>query len=330
MIRSLKEIESKVDAIRLNGRPKGKEVGFKCLNDNYTVKPDSYTIVLGAPAHGKSEFIFEILLNLAVKYGDISLIYSPETGGEDEVYAELLAKYMKIQKIDFFANDKLYHQAKSFIMSYFYVIDDEISYSYNELVSMVESYQKKFGIKFNNIMAEPYNELKHDMSKFGTRQDIYIEEFMSSVRRSSRRNNFHTFLSFHPGGQSQVVDEDTKTRYYPMPKAREAAGGQATLRKAMMWINLWRPQKGLKDENGMPYEDNQVIVHFEKVKPKHYGNRGVCSLFYDWRKSRYYEKINGKACYAFEHELDNKEDGKQFVMPVSEMFNELTIEKMPF
>jgi hypothetical protein len=109
------------------------------------------------------------------------------------------------------------------------------------------------------------------------------------------------------------------------PMAREAAGGQALLRKAMGWINMWRPPKGLLDDNGMPYDENEVIIAIEKAKPKGVAKRGTTSLFFDWKKNRYYEKINGNEHYAFEH-LKNTFDAIPVRMPISKDFTVATKE----
>jgi hypothetical protein len=88
-------------------------------------------------------------------------------------------------------------------------------------------------------------------------------------------------------------------RYYPMPIAREAAGGQALFRKAMTWINLWRPPSGMLDDNGMPLEDNVTIIDIEKAKPKGVGKKGQTKLYLDWKRNRFYEFPK---LYAFDHE----------------------------
>ena len=87
-----------------------------------------------------------------------------------------------------------------------------------------------------------------------------------------------------------------------MPMAREAAGGQALLRKAMTWINMWRPPSGMLNESGMPYRDNEVLINIEKAKPKGVSKRGTISLFFDWKRNRYYEEGEYKDLYSFEHE----------------------------
>jgi hypothetical protein len=58
----------------------------------------------------------------------------------------------------------------------------------------------------------------------------------------------------------------------------------------------------MKDENGIPYSQNQVLINIEKAKPKGVSTRGTISLFFDWKKNRYYEQGEYKDLYAFDHE----------------------------
>ena len=100
----------------------------------------------------------------------------------------------------------------------------------------------------------------------------------------------------HPA-QQQIQKDDKGNSYYGMPMAREAAGGQALLRKAMTWINMWRPPQGMNDQNGQPYEDNIVLIKIEKAKPKGVAMKGEIKLYFDWKRNRYYQFPK---LYAFE------------------------------
>jgi hypothetical protein len=72
----------------------------------------------------------------------------------------------------------------------------------------------------------------------------------------------------------------------------------------------------MNDENGMPYRDNEVLINIEKAKPKGVSNRGTISLFFDWKKNRYYEEGEYKDLYAFEHEKSTV--GTAFRPPLAE------------
>lgn len=307
MIKSIQSIRNSVIKLRDQGVQCGDSTGFKCLDELYTIKAGTYTIVLGAPTHGKSEIIFELLINQAKEHHKKSIILSPETGNAEEITMELVHKYLgktAYRSNPFSCDDKEFYEALNWVDYNFAIADDEErSYSFAELVDEIEKFEKEKNCVFDNVMAEPWNELNHKLALNDNsgRQDLAIEEELTFLRRYCKTKNKHAFLSFHPSFQTLIVDKKAGLSYYEMPKAREAAGGQATLRKAFSWINIWRPPVGLLDTDGMPYSDNQLIVQVEKSKPKGIGKKGFCALFFDWKKNRYYEKLNGSDKFAFEH-----------------------------
>lgn len=304
MIKKLNDVRAKIESIVKNPVQRGHTTGFKCLDEFYTVKKGSFTIWLGSPGHGKSEIIFEVLFAHAME-GEISLVYSPETGTAEEIMLELAHKYLMKQivrhnPLNAVASELDMWTALEWVDYHFAIVDDEEKgYSWDELLVVCEEYEKEHRCRITQIMAEPYNELVHDMKEHGGRQDLYIEAWLTGVRRCCRAKKKHAHLSFHTGQQHlEVID---KIKFYPMPKAREAAGGQAALRKAMGWINIWRPKAGLKDANGQPYAPNEVLIQVEKAKPKYVMYTGTCSLYFDTVKNRYYEKIHGLDLLMGEH-----------------------------
>ncbi len=282
--------------MRDKGNPSGELTGFKSLDSIYTIKQGSYTFILAPPHHGKSEFAFELAFNQAEKYGKKSLIYSPETGSVEDIYAEFIHKFTGkpfYKSASGSVEDKEFYNAINYIDEHFSILDsDEKSYGFTDIVNLVTD--EKI------ILTDPYNELRHDMTEFGTRQDLYIEDLCGELRRYCKKNKKHWLLTLHPANQHIVTDK-SGLRYYPMPMAREAAGGQALFRKAMTWINLWRPPDKLMDDNGQPYRENTVLVNLEKAKPKGVAKRGQIELMFDWKKNRYYEIVNGAEAYAFDH-----------------------------
>lgn len=315
MIKKYESIRAELDVLRASGVIRGESVGFECFDALYSLKQGSFTIILGAPHHGKSEFCFEILFNQAKRHGKKALIYSPETGSVADIYAEFIHKYTgksAYKNNNFSCSDKEYYEAINWIDGHFNIVDSDLkAYSFRELMDLCTD--EKI------ILGDPYNEINHNMSEYGTRQDLYIEAVMGEIRREMKNKNRHFLISIHPANQQ--IKEENGIRYYPMPFAREAAGGQALLRKAMTWINIWRPSLGLRNQNGMPYLENELVVNIEKAKPKGVSFKGTTSIYFDWKRNRYFEKIDGNNCYAFEHESGApKFHADSFVMPQSNLF----------
>lgn len=308
MFKTQKDITDGLFELRKQGNPKGENTGFRCLDDIYTIKQGAFTIILAEPHHGKSEFAFELLLNQNRKYGKKSMVYSPETGTVEEIYAELIHKYTGrhvFEAVPGHMDEKTLFSSINHVYEYFRVVNSDYkSYSYEELMEGCTDEEL--------ILADPNNEvLQNFMAKYGNRQDLYIEDISGEIRRWCRKRKKHMIITMHPAVQEIVKSKDNShPPYYPMPKARQAAGGQAWFRKAMGWINLWRPPVYLNDEYGYPYADNTLIGSVEKAKPKGIGKRGQFQLHFDWKTNRYYEKVDGLDMYAFGHE-----ENKSVLMP---------------
>lgn len=301
MIKKFTDIQQKLDIIRKNGTPKGTETGFKNLDELFTIKEGSFTFILAPPHNGKSELSFDILMNRAHR-GEKSLICSPETGSVEDIYAELIHKYSG-KRVFLGGNDwnvlseRDYNAAANWVDHHFSIVDtEEKALSFEELFGLVTD--EKY------ILADPLNEMNHEESKsYGSRQDLYLEDLCSKIRRYNKKNKKHTIVTLHPATQT-LKEEKIKgrsIRYYPMPLAREAAGGQALFRKAMTWINMWRPAMGLKDNLGRLYEENEVVVMVEKARPKGAARKGSTSLFFSVDKNCFYERIGDVDCYAYQH-----------------------------
>lgn len=299
MIVKSKDIEKELVSLKKNGSPKGNTTGFRSFDEYYSVKYGSFTIILAAPHSGKSELGFEIIVNQVEKYGKKAIIYSPETGSVADIYAELIHKHYKrsiYENHKSHLSDREYYSAVQYIDDRYSIINsDDKSFSYQEIMKMVTDEDL--------IFVDPNNEVRHVMEmEHQGRQDLYIEDIAAQIRRFCKKNDKHAIITMHPATQTPIYDADTQTTYYPMPTARQASGGQAWFRKAMGWINLWRPPVSIKDKvTGKNFEKNVVLVNVEKARPKGIGKRGTFKMYYDWEKNRYYEEIDGKKMYAFYH-----------------------------
>jgi len=327
-IKNIMDFLPEIEKLRTEGLTRGFNTGFKCLDELYSIKLGSYTTVLAEPGHGKSEFILECCINQAIKFGHVSLIYSPETGNTEQIVAELIYKYTgKSMLISDYnpIDDTEFYIALEWLNQYFVLPQDSKGYSIEDLFKYADDWQKENQRKVHIIVGEPYNELEHDMRKFGTRQDLYIEWLYSWFRRECRLSNRHFFLSIHPTSQQAITEKGFT--YYPKPLPRQAAGGQAAFRKSMTWITLWRPHPSLSDNSGWQYKENETHVYIDKAKPKGVSFKGMCKLFFDWKRNRYYEVIDGVNKYGFEHEELNIPETKDFTMPLSNNFDD---EEPPF
>lgn len=267
------DLQEETDELYTKGIDRGFYVGFRSLEEFYNIKLGCTTYIGGIPSHGKTEFHFELLLNLTEFYGWKHALFSPETGSPKEIIAELSHKYIRkpFLKGHSQMNENEKYMADAFLKDNFFILNpDENKITIEELLSIALEVKKEHGL--NTFSIDPFNELKHDYSNHGGREDKYLEYVLGMIRRFAREHNVHIFIIAHPRTLRPV---DGK---YEPPTAFELSGGAAWYSKAETIICVYRPN-----------DTNEANIIIQKTKPKHTGKKGTVVLFFDMKKSRYYE-----------------------------------------
>ena len=295
------DVRDSLNTLRSEGVKKGAWTGFDSLFDKYSMKKGSTTYIYAGAHQGKSQFGFELMVNLAQYSGWKWAVYTPETGSPTEVFAELLWVYLRkpfLVNEHIMATDEEKEEAMSFINEHFYLVDSGLQdLSIEGFYTAVEQIEDDNFITIDGCMIDPFTEIRTDITS-GVRDDIAIGQVLTKVRKHSAEKNYHTIVTVHT--KHQQAKYKNGIPYVDIPTMNDIAGGMQWSRKGMMVLNVWRCPYGLEDENGVPYEQNQVKITVVKAKPKIVGKLGSVTLFYDKMKNRYYEKDSqGKPQYAY-------------------------------
>jgi len=280
MIKRLNDIIDKVETLIDFPASGTYSLGFPELDQYYKVALGATTYIAGIPSHGKSEWLFEMLMRLSEMHGFKHYIYSPETGNAEEVYLELACKYLKkVSRENAFnriRKDEFRH-AVSFIHEHFIVRDiEEKAPSPSELLEQVKA--EMIELKINTFTIDPWNELSHNFGEHGGRQDTYLEVVLGNIRRFSRKMNVHSFIIAHP--RTLVKNKDGK---YDPPTAFEFSGGATWYAKAESIICVNRPFEFSESL----FERTYVDIIIQKAKPKKVGKKGIFEIDYDYNTGRY-------------------------------------------
>ena len=305
LIYTANELRDSLTTLRQEGIKKGAWTGFSSLFDKYSVKRGSTTYIYAGAHQGKSQFGFELMINLAQYSGWKWAIYSPETGSPTEVFAELMWVYLRkpfLINNKVTATDEETERALDFINSHFYIIDSGLQdLSIEAFYTAVEKIESDNFIKIDGCLVDPFTEIKTDVSS-GVRDDIAIGQILTKVRKHSADKDFHTIVTVHT--KHQQAKYKNGVPYVDKPTMNDIAGGMQWSRKGMMVINVWRCPFGLEDSNGIPYEPNQVEITVVKAKPKIVGKLGSVTLYFDKLSNRYYE-LDEKGNKRFAYEQPN-------------------------
>lgn len=298
-----------------NGTERGMSCGFKCLDSLVSFKRGYSTYFLAAPRAGKTELSVEILLNLTFKYESKHALYSPEIGSPEDVIAELASKWLKkpfYKESPYAMTEKELYNVIPLLSQYFYILDTDEDYTIEGFYQECEKIETDNDIKLHTTTIDPWNDVQEDLSTFGGREDKYLAHALKVSRNVAKKRNWHNIIVTHASENEQTVKmQDVNGKEHmipPVPRLRSFAGGRVWGRRAMQVIALWRPEEpNIIGPDGMPMEDNQVLVKILKSKPKGVGAMGNAYLYFDWKTNRYYEKhFAGGSRYAWEYLEDEK------------------------
>jgi len=306
MYKRLTSVNNELFDIRQQKDVRGKSIGWDWDILPYTIKEGCTTYIGSAPASGKTELWFEILINLSCLHNWNHVIFSPETGSSAEIFAELCYKYVGkpyVQGQNSMTNSEQI-QAEMFINEHFIVIDpiDE-DLTITKFYELVDEIEKKEGMKIHTTTIDPWNELTEEFIQADLgREDKYLSRILGQVRKNARKTGRHNCVINHVRDQPMVSSKTiagTDISYFPMPSARDFAGGQVWFRKGLSVLIPWRPPYGLLNSEGNGAEKNEVHLKVAKSKPKGVSKNGVYKLFLDLDKYQYYMlDFKGNRIYA--------------------------------
>lgn len=306
MYKKLTDLNAEMFSIRHEKDVRGKSIGWDWDMLPLTIKEGTTTYIGAAPASGKTELWFEILINLSCLHGWNHVVFSPETGSSAEIFSELCYKYIGkpyVQGQNSMTNGEQI-SAEMFINQHFIVIDpiDE-DLTITKFYDLVDEIERKEQITIHTTTIDPWNELTEEYiaSDLG-REDKYLSRILGQARKNARKTNRHNCIINHVRDQPMITAMSiagTELRYFPIPTARDFAGGQVWFRKGLSVLIPWRPPYGLPNADGSGAEKNEVHLKVAKSKPKGVSKNGVYKLFLDVDRYQYYMlDYKGNRVYA--------------------------------
>ena len=275
-------LRKSLENIYENGLPKGVSVGWETWDEFYTVLKGTTTYWGGLSSHGKSYMLFNVLKNLSDLYGWKHAIFSPEMGNADRVMAKLIKIHSgKDMEKEFMKKDEFYRWVTELADKYYILQlkDDELYL--DRFIS--ECKTLLINEEIDTITLDPFNELRHSYEKHGGREDKYLEDRLTEIRRLAMEYNVHINIVAHARS-----DKTNKRGQHPEPPSMyEFSGGEAFANKAMNVICIHRPKT---DNGGREFPDhNQTSVSFQKIKPEEVGKKGGVDMWY--RNNQFFDKI---------------------------------------
>lgn len=247
----------------------GESTGYTNVDELYTVVPGQVTIVTGYPSSGKSNFVDQILMNLAMmkdwKFAVCSFENPPPLH---------IAKLCELHiKKPFFAGitprmtEEEKGEAMQFINEHFVFLDSQnTDNTIDSILDRAQSAVQRLGIR--GLVIDPYNFI--NLERDGTETDA-ISKMLTRVQAFAKSAGVHIWFVAHPAKMLRMGDD------MPVPDGMSVAGSMAWWAKADCGLTVHRK------------EGNEVLIKMWKCRWRWVGKVGETTLKYEKATGSYYE-----------------------------------------
>ena len=278
------DVKSDFDQLYESGLKEGPKTGLATLDEYYRPALGQWTLVTGIPSHGKSNWVDDLLVNLALKHEWNFAFFSPENQPVARHFANLSEKLANAPFSDKAGHPKMSiaqkEDTEKKLATHFSIImpDDESgNWGIDGILDLAKALVTRKGIK--GLVIDPWNELDHTRPN-GLTETEYISKVLTKIRRFARLNSVHVWLVAHP----TKMFKNKETNNYPVPAPYDVAGSAHFLNKADFCISIYR----------FPGQPDQTItdVYIQKVRFKENGKVGMASFSYEPHTGRFVDNVD--------------------------------------
>ncbi len=255
------------------GTGKGFSTGYASVDNIYTVAPAQMTIVTGYPSSGKSNFVDQVMVNLATAHDWKFAICSFENQPDIHI-TRLMEIYTKKQFFD--GRDKMgkaeMEDAFKWVNDHFFFIDNngEEPNSLESILDRARVLVKRIGIR--GLVIDPYNYIEMDRST--TTETEAISNMLTKVKKFCAANDVHTWFVAHPAKINRSGVEQ------PRPDGMAISGSMAWWAKTDCGITVHRGQGA------------EVQIAVWKCRYRWVGGQGETTLLFNKTAGIYTENMD--------------------------------------
>lgn len=277
------DIYNDIHSLYINGLQCGSLLMNNDIDEFISWETGRLAIATGIPGHGKSEFIDYIISRLNYLYGWKAAYFTPENYPLKFHYAKMFEKYIGKQFKKDSASESDFDIAYEYINNNIFYIMDEEDYTVDSIIKAAKSLVKSRGVKI--LVIDPYNKIEHRLNP-GESETQYISRFLDLLSNFAKFNDVLVFLVAHPRKMNK------QGNVFDIPTLYDISGSANFYNKTDYGFCIYRLMK----EDGTGYQ-NQVEIHWQKIKFKHLGESGVSELQYNFNNGRfnhngYYDNTN--------------------------------------
>ena len=177
---------------------KAESTGFDKLDDIYRVMPSTFNLVTGIPNHGKSNFLDQILMNLAENQSWKFAIYSPEHSTANHLRRLLEKRCRKPFDIGPYSRitDDEKNAGLDFLDNHFKFIENTQQIpTIDYILGKAKIAKLRFGIK--GLVIDPFNQISQDREG-NKREDEHIRDIIAKCQQFARNYQVWVCMVAHP------------------------------------------------------------------------------------------------------------------------------------
>lgn len=291
----VEQLKAEIVDLRENGVQKGFQTNHEEIDKYVSWETGRIAIVTGVPGSGKSEFVDHLICRLNLLHGWKAAYFTPENYPLKYHYSKLHEKYsgLKFQQDP----EATFWSVYEHIQSNFYYILNEEDFTVDSVLDNAKMLVKQYGVKV--VVLDPYNRFEHSQ-KSSESETQYISKFLDKVTMFAKIHNVLVFLVAHP----------RKMQKGDIPTLYDIAGSANFYNKTDYGLTVHRE----RDEHGLM--NNEVQVHWQKIKFKHLGEQGVSDLRYNYNNGRFEDRVSidqwDNSCWLTKEKSYNPD---QFIEP---------------
>jgi twinkle protein len=268
---SAETYEERLNDLYSKGSGKGFSTGYSSVDNIYTVAPSQLTVVTGYPSSGKSNFVDQIMVNLARDEDWKFAVCSFENQPEIHI-SRLMELYTKRRFFD--GKDRMTQTEKErafkWVNDHFIFIDtggDEPS-TIESILDRTKAAIRRMGVR--GMVIDPYNyiDLKHNSTETEA-----ISSMLSKVQKFVKTYDMHCWFVAHPSKiQRSGVEQ-------PRPDGMSIAGSMAWWAKTDCGLTVHR-------------KEGYVELAVWKCRHRWVGTQGETTLLYNKTAGTYSEVLD--------------------------------------
>lgn len=275
-IRRFSQLRAGIEWLHEVGIQRGELPGWPALDEFYSVRPREWTLITGIPGSGKSVWLDNLMLNLAVNSNWSWAIFSAENLPLERHAAQLISLYMgkpfNEGPLPRITKQELEWAQIKLNLNFQFICPPESETTLDRILEIAGKIQGHDPV--NGMVIDPWNRMEHQIPA-GMSEHQYIGRCLTKISNFARNHEVHVFLVAHPTKlpRQRVENRDgVEVTIYPVPTPYDVSGAAHFYNMADNCIAVWRDKSD---------ERTPAQIHVQKIRFREVGQLGMAELYYD-------------------------------------------------